>query len=202
MNNTIKIILLLLSMCIVICVGIAHTVLYSPRTITFHYTFPYWEVSPEHKQLTLEIYNDYIDYISKVHVAEDSRSYAAMRFVFISEHKLDDDIQQGILDRIYAYLQLKPDVPRSWEVFFCENEKPYSAYVSCCEYDSWYDPDEPYSDWNAVPDVETILPYGSLMRMLKLPTMAMYNQSKSRPFEELTPRIPMQSREGDKRYYY
>jgi hypothetical protein len=179
---------------IIVCVVAllaAHIV--KSRPIHYYYGFPYRKVTEERRGLARSIYDSFKNDISRMLVAEDSRSGASMRFAFISDDMFSAEIQKAILDKILAYLNSLgvgfPYPPHNWEVFFCCGKQVYGAYVStrtamATEYINYA-----YSDWYEVPDVENTITYKSLVLLMKSTEVEMYNSGY--PMEESTPQIPL-----------
>ena len=184
---------IILSTLVTIALGVLLTMILVPRRITYYYEFPHRYVRAAHRELTREIYNKHTKDIAQVMVAEDSRSRKCIRFVFVSDKKISADVQDEILGEIFCFMEsdrLPPLFPLCWEIFFCENGQPYSAYISRYGDDSYIQDDESFTDWYQVPEVEKVLSFTSLKKMLKRTAFEMYSLNSTLPIDEIIPDIP------------
>jgi hypothetical protein len=165
--------------------------LFPQKKIKYYYDFPFRKVSDANRIYIEDLYTRYADDVSRILVAEDSRSNHAMRIVFNSSIALSINTQYEILSDMLTYMYAAGVwKPHEWEVFFCQGKQPYSAYVSQYGDDNVIgDKDDEFSDWYAVPDVENILSFHSLKLMMKRTNIPMY--SLGHP-ENKTPIIPVE----------
>jgi hypothetical protein len=156
-------------------------VLLSPhREIKFYYSILSSKVARERKLLSEQIYDDHTSNISQMLVAEDSRSEKVIRFVFISEERWDNSVQQDILNNLNEYMKslYYGHFPHTWEVFFCEKSKLQDIYVSNIIYNGQLlDGTFKFvvTDWYAVPKTHVdTTSFESLELMLHRIQVAMY----------------------------
>ena len=175
--------------------------IYANRPIRFYSNFAWWrsewEVSPEVRALTKEIYDTHQQTLEIIKVAEDGRSYDCIRFVFVSNDPLPETDMQDILQSIYVYMLHREmvsriTVHRSWEVFFCTQTDITCAFVA--RYGTKMDSlvqqkDAEFTDWELVPEASTRISTEMLEKMLNDITFPMYYPS-DQPIGDRIPMLP------------
>jgi len=169
-------VMVLISICIVsVFIGVF---LICTRKVVFYREFIFRKVTKEYKAFSRELYSNYSNYINKLLVAQDSRSKACIRFVFLSDMQLDSETIQRILSDILLFelsVPITRHSPALWEVYFCCNKQLYSAYVTPYTITS-YGIVNYIDDWYTMPDDHVkMITFDTIKRMLKRTALSIYH---------------------------
>ncbi len=190
-------IVILLVVIIGILVAILVPIIKRHLPVQFYSQWPFRHVSEERKELTKELYQRHKNVLTCVKVAEDSRSDKSIRFAFFSDEVLPEAVTDDILQTLYAHmLELQNTrqsrFPYSWEIFFCGQDAVRCAYVSrCMGTDEIVGNEEDvFSEWERVPDIDTLLTIELLEEMLHRTGIAIYHPHDRAPIADRYIHLP------------
>ncbi len=148
------------------------------RPVRFYSKFllHYTTVSDENREIAEQIYSAHSEELTRVSVAEASRSRAVIRFMFETELPIDDAARDDILSMLrYKMESTLSDGWRSgpravilhWEAFFCSEDGTDEIWTSELSYEGGNRSDGSFSRWEARPEYARQLTARDVRKLLR-----------------------------------
>lgn len=185
--------IIILSLCAAIVLYfVLSSIVKNNQPIVFHDSLILDKVGPMHRELAHDIFDANSGVITKVHVSEASRSHQVIRWVFISDRRLNPQEEQPILSSLFDYMLSpnEPLFPLEWEVYFCSDETVNSAYISRYGHSRIFSERSSFTDWEQVPGVGDKISFKVITEIMMESWRWPIYGPDPRPITEMTPDIP------------